>query len=113
MEGAIVSDKEGKPIFDQSKCVYCGDCIKACPTDAWKEKKKGWLVRVGGRHGRHPREADVVLDYLPDEKVNDFAHATIEWYNKNGKTKERVGACIDRVGLDKFKKEVVGAFTKR
>lgn len=112
LEGAIVSDKEGKPIFDQSKCVYCGDCIKACPTDAWKEKKKGWLVRVGGKHGRHPREADHVLAYLPDEKVNDFVAATIEWYNKNGKTKERIGTSIDRVGLDKFKKEVVSAFTK-
>ena len=81
-EGAIVSDKEGKPMFDESKCVYCGDCIRACPTDAWKDKKKGWLVRTGGKHGRHPREADQVANFLPDNKVNDFISATLKWYKR-------------------------------
>ena len=109
-EGAIVSDKEGRPMFDESKCVYCGDCIRACPTDAWKDKKKGWLVRTGGKHGRHPREADVVANFLPDSEVNDFISATLKWYKENGKTKERIGTVIDRVGLDKFKKEVASAF---
>ena len=112
MEGAIVSDKEGRPMFDESKCVYCGDCIRACPTDAWKDKKKGWLVRTGGKHGRHPREADQVANFLPDNKVNDFISATLKWYKENGRPKERIGTVIDRVGLDKFKKEVASAFTK-
>jgi len=111
-EGAIVSDKEGRPMFDESKCVYCGDCIRACPTDAWKDKKKGWLVRTGGKHGRHPREADQVANFLPDNKVNDFISATLKWYKENGKPKERIGTAIDRVGLDKFKKEVASAFVK-
>ena len=112
MEGAIVSDKEGRPKFDESKCVYCGDCIRACPTDAWKDKKKGWLVRTGGKHGRHPRESDQVANFIPDNKVNDFIAATLKWYKDNGKPKERIGSCIDRVGLDKYKKEVVSALTK-
>jgi anaerobic sulfite reductase subunit C len=112
LEGAIVSDKEGKPMFDESKCVYCGDCIRACPTDAWKDKKKGWLVRIGGKHGRHPRSADQVVNFLPDNKVNDFIAATLDWYKENGKAKERVGTSIDRVGLDKFKKDVANAFIK-
>ena len=112
MEGAIVSDKEGRPKFDESKCVYCGDCIRACPTDAWKDKKKGWLVRTGGKHGRHPRESDQVANFIPDNKVNDFIAATLKWYKENGKPKERIGSCIDRVGLDKYKKEVVSALTK-
>ena len=111
-EGAIVSDKEGMPMFDESKCVYCGDCIRACPTDAWKDKKKGWLVRTGGKHGRHPREADQVANFLPDNKVNDFISATLKWYKENGKSKERIGTVIDRVGLDKFKKEVTSALVK-
>ncbi|HHT9129982.1 MAG TPA: 4Fe-4S binding protein, partial [Candidatus Brocadiaceae bacterium] len=112
LEGAIVSDKEGRPMFDESKCVYCGDCIRGCPTDAWKDKKKGWLVRTGGKHGRHPREADQVANFLPDNKVNDFISATLKWYKENGKPKERIGSCIDRVGLDKFKKEVANLLTK-
>ncbi|MBI2556444.1 MAG: 4Fe-4S binding protein [Planctomycetes bacterium] len=99
-------------MFDESKCVYCGDCIRACPTDAWKDKKKGWLVRTGGKHGRHPREADQVSNFLPDSKVNDFISATLKWYKENGKPKERIGTVIARVGLDKFKKEVASAVVK-
>lgn len=69
-------------------------------------------MRTGGKHGRHPREADAVLNFLPDNKVNDFIDATIKWYKENGKPKERVGSCIDRVGLEKFKKDVVDTFAK-
>jgi len=61
LEGAIVSDDDGKPVFDREKCVFCGDCIKACPTDAWTPKRKGWAVRAGGKHGRHPRKADNIM----------------------------------------------------
>jgi dissimilatory sulfite reductase (desulfoviridin) alpha/beta subunit len=110
LEGAIVSDEDGKPIFYREKCVYCGDCIKACPTNAWTGRKTGWAVRAGGRHGRHPRESDDIMAFLPDEKVMDFIEKTIEWYNTNGKRGERIGKTIDRIGLDDFKEKVAGPF---
>lgn len=112
LEGAIVSDKEGKPVFDPKKCIYCGDCIRACPTNAWKANRRGWIVRVGGKHGRHPMLAKEVFEFLPDEKVQGFAEKTLEWYKRNGKRRERIGTTIERVGLDKFKKEVVEPFLK-
>ncbi len=110
LEGAIVAAEDGKPIFYREKCVYCGDCIKACPTDAWTAKRKGWAVRVGGKHGRHPRNGDDIMLFLPDEKVLDFIGKTLDWYKKNGKRAERIGKTIDRVGLEKFKNEVAGPF---
>lgn len=112
LEGAIVSDKEGKPVFDPKKCIYCGDCIRACPTNAWKANRRGWIVRVGGKHGRHPMLAKEVLEFLPDERVQDFAEKTLTWYKKNGKRRERIGTTIERVGLNKFRKEVVEPFLK-
>ena len=112
LEGAIVSDKDGKPVFDPAKCIYCGDCIRACPTNSWTARRRGWTVRVGGKHGRHPMLAREVFNFLPDEKVHDFIDRTVEWYNKNGKRRERIGVTIERVGLDKFKKEVVEPFQK-
>ena len=48
--------------------------------------------------------------FLPDEKVLDFIGETLDWYNKNGRRGERIGKTFDRVGLDVYKKEVVGAF---
>ena len=66
--------KKGSLSFDREKCVYCGDCIKACPTEAWTAKRKGWAVRIGGKHGRHPRESRYTCNAVsvPDEKVLDF-----------------------------------------
>lgn len=102
-EGAIESHPDtGKPIFDPIKCLFCGDCIRACPTEAWKPKKYGHIVRLGGKHGRHPMEAVEVCKFLPDEKVPAAIEKTIEWYNKNGKRGERIGNALKRVGLQNY-----------
>lgn len=102
-EDAIVSDPDsGKPIFDPMKCIYCGDCIRACPTESWKPKRYGHIVRIGGKHGRHPMEAIEVCKFLPDEKVAEAIQKTIEWYNANGKRGERLGNTLKRVGLKSY-----------
>jgi len=102
-EDAIESHPEsGKPIFDPMKCIYCGDCIRACPTETWKAKRYGHTVRIGGKHGRHPMEAVEVCNFLPDEKVPDAIHKTVEWYNANGKRGERIGTALKRVGLTHY-----------
>jgi len=102
-EDAIVSDPDsGKPIFDPMKCIFCGDCIRACPTESWKPKRYGHIVRIGGKHGRHPMEAIEVCKFLPDEKVADAIQKTIEWYNANGKRGERLGNTIKRVGMKSY-----------
>ena len=85
-EGAIESDAEtGKPIYDPEKCLYCADCIRACPTDSWREKIKGWVVRVGGRHGRHPITGHKIAEFVSDEDVPAFIEVITKWYEENGK----------------------------
>jgi dissimilatory sulfite reductase (desulfoviridin) alpha/beta subunit len=94
-EGAIESHPEtGEPIYYPDKCLYCGDCIRACPTDSWKEEVKGWVARVGGRHGRHPLIANRIAEFLSDDDVPEFIDSTIRWYEKNGKEfgRTRIGA---------------------
>ncbi len=104
-EDAIQSDPDtGKPIYDPKKCIYCGDCIRACPTESWKAKRYGHLVRIGGKHGRHPREADEVANFIPDEKVGEVIEKTLEWYKTNGKRGERLGKTIERVGIESYLK---------
>lgn len=96
-EGAIESDAEtGKPIYYPEKCLYCGDCIRSCPTDSWKEKVKGWIVRVGGRHGRHPIVGHRIAEFISDEDVPKFIESIIKWYEENGKEygRTRIGVIL-------------------
>lgn len=89
-EGAIQSDiTTGKPIFNPEKCLYCGDCIRSCPTDSWQEDIKGWIVRIGGKHGRHPLVGHKVAEFISDEDVPKFIEIVSKWYEGNGIERER------------------------
>ncbi|MBI2447765.1 MAG: 4Fe-4S binding protein, partial [Candidatus Omnitrophica bacterium] len=111
-EGAIVSNKDGKPVYDASKCIYCADCIRVCPTESWMEKRRGWAVRVGGKHGRHPLAAFKVADLVPGEKTFEIIQKTVEWYKENGIGRERIGETIRRLGVEKFKEDVLSNGSK-
>ncbi|TAK33739.1 MAG: 4Fe-4S dicluster domain-containing protein [Chloroflexota bacterium] len=97
----------GLPVRDDDKCNGCGDCIKVCPLDAMLPARKGWLVRVGGKHGKHPLYAYEVANYATDEQVYALIEKTVEWYKDAGQGRERIGATIERIGLRRYLDEVV------
>ena len=95
------------PVREADKCIYCGDCIKICPVDAMVVARKGWLVRVGGKHGRHPLLSYEIAQFVSDEQCFPLIEKTLEWYRSNGQGRERIGATIIRLGLSKYLDEVV------
>ena len=95
------------PVMDKNKCNYCGDCIKVCPIDAMVPARKGWLVRVGGKHGKHPYYAYEIVQFATDEQCHALIGKTILWYQANAVGRERIGLTIERLGLSKFLDEVV------
>ncbi len=103
-EGAIRSDEEGKPIFDPDKCLYCADCIRACPTEAWVESRRGHMVRIGGKHGRHPLNGQVAAAFVPDELVPEIIQKTLDWYKERaeGKGRVRIGDIIREAGIEDY-----------
>ncbi len=113
--GLCVSNCEDKaltmvndlPVKDTSKCTYCGDCIKVCPVDAMIAARKGWLIRVGGKHGRHPIYAYEIAQFATDEEGFSLIEKTMEWYQNNAEGRERIGATMSRLGLSKYLDEVV------
>ena len=98
---------DGLPVRDHTKCLYCGDCIKICPKHAMQERRRGWLIRVGGKHGRHPIHAYEVAQFASDEECFDLIEKTIAWYQTHAVRRERIGAAIIRLGLERYLEEVV------
>ena len=97
----------GLPVRSYDKCNYCGDCIKVCPEDAMLAKRKGWLVRVGGKHGKHPYFGYEVAQFASDEQVMQIIEKTMEWTKLNCIGRERTGVAIARLGLDKYIADVL------
>ncbi len=95
------------PVKDTDKCNYCGDCIKVCPLYAMVAARKGWLVRMGGKHGKHPSAAYEIAQFISDEECLSLIEKTTEWYRANGDGRERIGNTIVRRGLARYLAEVV------
>ncbi|MBI2909390.1 MAG: 4Fe-4S binding protein [Chloroflexi bacterium] len=99
--------ENGLPVRDIDRCNACGDCVKVCPVDAMVSARRGWLVRVGGKHGKHPIYAYEVANYVTGDQVYSLIEKTLEWYRINGEGRERIGATIGRIGLAKYIDEVI------
>ena len=106
-EDGALRMQDGLPVRDLDKCIDCGDCIKVCPVDAMVVARKGWLVRAGGKHGKHPIYAYEVAKFVSNEDAHTLIEKTLQWYGEAGQGRERIGATIGRLGIDRFVNEVV------
>ena len=64
---------------------------------------KGWTISAGGKGGTMPRLGNRLIMNVPDDKVLEMVDKIVKVYAENASGKERLGAYIDRVGLDEFK----------
>jgi dissimilatory sulfite reductase (desulfoviridin) alpha/beta subunit len=94
------------PEFDRTLCLNCGDCGKACSTGAIS-LTSGYRALVGGRLGRHPRLADLLVPFTPDRaEVLRALRTVLAWAAEVGEPGERLGALIERFGLDSLKERL-------
>lgn len=70
---------------------------------------KGWDVYVGGSAGSHPRLADQLIQDLTHDQALRIVGIIIKYYQKYADI-ERIGQFIDRIGLNKFKTDVLAEF---
>lgn len=106
--GAIRVDKnQEKLVFDQDKCIGCGDCVYTCPTDAWRKREEGYGIFLGGKMGKFPKLGKEVFHFVKTkEKVFEIIDKTLEFYKKFGEPGERFRETLDRVSIEKYKEQV-------
>ncbi len=102
----VLEDDKAKIIWD--KCNLCGACVGACPTDLISEDWKGYKIFVGGKIGKHPKLGRELSDAKSPQEAIAIFRKIINWSKKNTNVGERFGDCLDRVGFEKFRKEITG-----
>lgn len=107
-EGAISMDDNDLPVLDTEKCINCGDCIAACPTEAWATGRQGYTVYVGGKVGRHPQLGAKFAEFVTDNESLDLIEKILAFLGKYGKSGERLGSVINRTGLEELRRYVNG-----
>lgn len=87
-------------------------CPNSCSESITKDigvigTANGWQVYAGGSAGAHPRFGDLIAEVATEKEVLALVDRMITFYKENAHI-ERIGAFIDRIGLDAFKEAVLG-----
>jgi dissimilatory sulfite reductase (desulfoviridin) alpha/beta subunit len=96
-----VSVMDGKAVIDEGKCTKCGVCVGKCPFGAApKEAASVCRVFVGGTWGKTQRMGTLLSATFTVDEIPDVIEKVMLWYKENGYAKERLGATVDRLGVD-------------
>jgi dissimilatory sulfite reductase (desulfoviridin) alpha/beta subunit len=106
-EPAIVIDKDKHPIHRKENCFFEGDCIRVCPANAWKLKRLGFAVYIGGKVGRFPKFGHKIADFVDEKAIPDIIERTVLCYNRIAEKGERFGEALERQDIEKIKKEIL------
>lgn len=101
-----------EPVFAPDLCIGCGDCLRACPTDAIPSVRSGLRVFIGGKFGRHPSYGHIMADYATVEEAFIITDRVREFYQKEGKRGERLSQVIERVGMEEVRERVLQGLRK-
>lgn len=91
----------GKLRIAVSGCPNC--CVEPLVRDiGLYGTAKGYTLAVGGNSGLKAQIATVVAEKIPGEEISSIIHSILTYYRKHGKTKERLGETIQRLGWADF-----------
>jgi len=100
-------DRMAKPLFNLSKCYKDAKCVFSCPANALKTGRSGWNVFLGGKWGKEPQLGIKILEFLSTSEAVVLVGKILDAYIKLAKKGERVGSVINRIGMEKFKENVL------
>lgn len=98
-----------KAVVDADRCKKCGVCVGKCPFGAFpKEAESVCRIYVGGTWGKTQRMGSLLSGVYTVDEIGDTLEKVMLWYKENGYAKERLGAAIDRLGLDTLERDIKG-----
>lgn len=93
-------------VIDQDRCIGCGDCIRACPVSAVAQTDRAYRILAGGRLGRHPRLAEELYSFVPEEQVVPIVEKIIYYFRDFAEPHERLADVMARNGADELRKYI-------
>ena len=98
---------EGKMRVEENLCTKCGVCIEKCPFGVTPPVTKPvFAIFVGGTWGKHTRMGTRLNRFYEREELETVLEKMLLWFKENAYVKERLGAAIDRVGVDAFEQAI-------
>jgi len=87
-------------------------CPNQCAETSVKDmgfigKAKGWTIMVGGNAASRPAIGETLTEGVSTEEALRIADNIMRYFEENGKTGERLGRFMKRVGFDVFKNAVL------
>ena len=68
-----------------------------------------WQIVVGGAAGKSVRKADLLITVVSTEEALDAAEIFFQYYRENANYLERTYGFVERLGIEKVRKETVYA----
>ncbi len=86
-------------------------CPNSCAENHFRDigimgMPKGFKIQVGGKGGVKPRIGDTLFENIDEEDLYPIIDTVVKNYSENGKKHERLGAYIDRIGIEEFRRQV-------
>jgi sulfite reductase alpha subunit len=107
--GCMKWDAEHKQLsIDDGECNRCMHCINLMPKALRPGREKGATILVGGKAPivRGALLSWVIVPFMkmepPYDELKDLIRRIWEWWDENGKMRERLGELINRLGMRAF-----------
>jgi anaerobic sulfite reductase subunit C len=97
---SAVDLQDGRPVIEPSKCLFCAQCARVCPTGTLMEGKRGYRILVGGKLGRHPRLARELPGIHSPEETLKIIEKCTGVFRAQCVGGERFGEILERMGKE-------------
>jgi sulfite reductase alpha subunit len=104
---------DGKTLsIDNKECVKCMHCINLMPKALAPGKERGATVLIGAKAPiiEGAQLSSVLIPFMeikpPYQELKDLIEKIWEFWDEHGVARERIGECIQRIGLGNFLEQI-------